>query len=106
IATSVQHYEPGRVEIALSAPAPAGSSLIVSENFYPGWVATADGRPARLGRADYTLIGVELPQGARNIELRFTSSAYQRGKKITWVAIVLGTLMLGAGFWRDRRILA
>ena len=106
IATSVQHYEPGRVEIALSAPAPAGSSLIVSENFYPGWVATADGRPARLGRADYTLIGVELPQGARNIELRFTSPAYQRGKTITWVAIVLGTLMLGAGFWRDRRILA
>jgi hypothetical protein len=106
VTTTVQHYEPGKVQIALSAPAPASSSLIVSENFYPGWIATADGRPARIGRADYSLIGVELPQGARNIQLQFTSPAYQRGKMITWIAIVLGFLMLGAGLWRDRRVLA
>jgi uncharacterized membrane protein YfhO len=102
----VQRYEPGNVKIALSAPAPAGSSLIVSENFYPGWTATADGRAAPIGRADYSLIGVELPQGARTIELRFTSPAYQRGKTITWLAIILGILLLGAGGWRDRRRLA
>jgi hypothetical protein len=104
--TSVRHYEAGRVQIDLSAPAPAGSSLIVSENFYPGWVATVDGKAARLGRADYTLIGVELPQGARSIELRFTSPAYERGKTITWVATIIGILMLGAGMWGDRRRLA
>src|SRR6185503_12749569 len=79
LSTSVQHYEAGRVQIQLSDPAPAGSSLIVSENFYPGWIATVDGKPAHLGRADYTLIGVELPQGARSIDLRFTSPAYERG---------------------------
>jgi hypothetical protein len=106
LTTTVQRYEPGNVKIALSAPAPAGSSLIVSENFYPGWTATADGRAAPIGRADYSLIGVELPQGARTIELRFTSPAYQRGKTITWLAIILGILLLGAGGWRDRRRLA
>ena len=106
LTTSVQHYEPGHVQIALSAPAPAGSSLIVSENFYPGWIATVDGKPARTGRADYTLIGVELPQGGRNVDLLFTSPAYQRGKTITWIAILIGILMLGAGTWRDRRRLA
>ena len=106
LTTSVQHYEPGHVRIALSGPAPAGSSLLVSENFYPGWVATVDGKPAHTGRADYTLIGVELPQGARNVDLLFTSPAYQRGKTITWVAIIVGILMLGAGHWRDRRSLA
>jgi uncharacterized membrane protein YfhO len=94
------------VQIQLSDPAPAGSSLIVSENFYPGWIATVDGKPAHLGRADYTLIGVELPQGARSIDLRFTSPAYERGKIVTWLAIVVGILMLGAGAWRDRRRLA
>ena len=75
LTASVKRYEPGRVQIDLSGPAPAGSSLMVSENFYPGWVATADGKPARVGRADYTLIGVELPQGARSVELHFTSPA-------------------------------
>jgi len=94
------------VQIDLSAPAPKGSSLIVSENYYPGWIATADGKPARLGRADYSMIGVELPEGVRTIDLRFTSPAYERGKTITWLAIAIGFLMLGAGVWRDRRSLA
>jgi hypothetical protein len=106
ITTSVRHYEPGRVEIELSAAAPQGSSLVVSENYYPGWKATVDGKPARIGRADYTLIGVELPQGAQSVELNFTSNSYAQGKVITWIAIALGLLMLGAGIWRDRRRLA
>jgi hypothetical protein len=103
ITTTVRHYEPGRVQIDLSGPASAGSAMVVSENFYPGWAATADGKATPIGRADYSLIGVELPQGARSIELRFTSPAYERGKLITWIAIVVGILMLGAGVWRDRR---
>jgi hypothetical protein len=106
VTASVRHYEPGRVQIDLSAPAPPGSSLLVSENYYPGWQATADGKPARIGRADLTLIGVELPTGARNVELNFTSGAYERGKTITWLAIALALLMLGAGVWRDRRHVA
>ncbi len=106
ITTTVRRYEPGRVQIDLSGPAPEGSSLVVSENYYPGWIAAVDGKPARVGRADYTLIGIELPPGGRTVELTFTSPAYQRGKAITWFAIVLGFLMLGAGVWRDRRRLA
>ncbi len=106
IATTVKRYEPGNVQIDLNGPAPAGSSLVVSENFYPGWVATVDGKPGRIGRADYTLIGVELPTGARSVSLEFTSPAYQRGKVITWIAIAIGLLMVGAGVWRDRRRLA
>lgn len=103
ITTNVRRYEPGKVQIDLSAPAPEGASLVVSENYYPGWKATTDGKPARLGRADLSLIGVELPAGARSVELEFTSPSYQRGKTITWVAIVLGLLALAAGIWRDRR---
>lgn len=106
IATSVRSYAPGSVKIDLSAPAPAGSSLIVSENYYPGWVASVDGKPGRIGRADYSLIGVELPEGARTVELNFTSPSYQRGKVVTWIAILLGLVVLGGGAWSDRRRLA
>jgi hypothetical protein len=106
IETTVRHYEPGKVQIDLSTPAPQGSSLVVSENYYPGWIAAVDGKPARIGRTDYTMIGVELPAGARSIELNFTSPAYQKGKAITWISIALGFLMLGAGIVRDRRRLA
>ncbi|MGZ3435506.1 MAG: YfhO family protein [Gemmatimonadaceae bacterium] len=106
IKTTVRHYEPGKVQIDLSTPAPQGSSLVVSENYYPGWIAAVDGKPARIGRVDYTMIGVELPAGARSIELNFTSPTYQKGKAITWISIALGFLMLGAGVLRDRRRLA
>jgi hypothetical protein len=102
----VRGYEPGKVRIELSQPAPAGSSLIVSENYYPGWVATVDQKPAAVGRADLSLIGVELPAGGKIIDLVFTSPAYERGKTITWIAIALGLLMLAGGWWRDRSRLA
>jgi hypothetical protein len=103
ITANVTRYEPGNVEIVLSAPAPEGAALLVSENYYPGWQATVDGKPARLGRADLTLIGVELPPGARTVRLEFTSAAYQTGKTITWIAIIVSLLALAAGVWRDRR---
>jgi hypothetical protein len=103
LTTSVRSYAPGKVDIDLSAPAPAGSALVASENYYPGWLATVDGKPANIGRVDYTMIGVELPAGARSVSLRFTSPAYEQGKRVTWIAIFLGLLMLAGGTWRDRR---
>jgi len=103
ITAAVRRYEPGRVQIDLSAGAPLGASLVVSENYYPGWRATVDGKPARLGRADFTLIGVELPEGARSIDLEFTSPSYQRGKAITWIAIVVALVALALGIWHDLR---
>ena len=78
----------------LDQPAPNGSALIVSENYYPGWSALADGKPVTVGRADMTLIGVELPAGAKKIELRFTSKPYETGKTVT-----LAALLLALGWW-------
>jgi uncharacterized membrane protein YfhO len=52
-----------------------------------------DGKNAIIGRADMTLIGVELPQGARKVELRFASAPFEAGKKVTIAALLL------AGVW-------
>jgi hypothetical protein len=103
---TITHYEAGNVSMNLSAPAPDSATLVVSENYYPGWKATVDGKPARIGRADYTMIGVELPAGARSIALTFTSPTYEKGKIITWIAIALGLILTGLGLWSDRRRLA
>jgi hypothetical protein len=97
------HREPGRVTLELARPAPAGASLIVSENYYPGWTASVDGRPAPLGRADLTFIGVPLPTGSRVVDLRFTSPRFERGRVVTCVALLLATALIGAGVLADRR---
>lgn len=106
IVAHVDSYAPGRIALTLGSPAPAGSALIVAENYYPGWHATVDGRPAPTGRAQYSMLGVELPTGARRIELAFASAPYETGKAITWVAIVLSILALAAGWIMERRRVA
>ena len=96
-------YAPGSIDIELDGAAPEKSALIVSENFYPGWTATVDGKPAVIGRADYTLIGVPLNAGARKIQLVFIDAAYARGKTVTLLALVLAAFATIACVVADRR---
>jgi hypothetical protein len=103
IGASVSHYEAGHVTMHLDAPTPAGSALIVSENYYPGWKATINGREGVTARADYTLIGVPLPEGARDVELSFSSTAYSRGKMITLIALIVILFLTAAGTFAERR---
>ncbi|GJG88696.1 membrane protein [Gemmatimonadetes bacterium T265] len=103
LTTRVTRYAPGQIDLVLSAPAPAGASLVVSENYYPGWTATVDGRPAAVGRADYVLTGVSLPAGARNVSLRFTSPRFQTGLLVSAAAVALSFAAFGAGLVVQRR---
>lgn len=97
ITAYVDSYEPGKISLTLSDPAPAGSALIASENYYPGWSATVDGQPAKIGRAQYAFIGVELPEGSTKIELSFSEPGYATGKLITIIALSFSLLLLGFG---------
>lgn len=99
----VDRYEAGAIDLTLEGPAPAGSALIVSENFYPGWKATVDGQPATTSRADFTLIGVELPSGAKKVQLRFDSTPYHTGQILTLLALGIGLLWWIIGAVYDRR---
>lgn len=99
----VDRYLPGDIKVILSRPAPAGAALVVSENYYPGWTATVDGQPAAVGRADYVLTGVALPEGAREVELRFDSQPYRTGKMITLIMTALAALMVVGGLVGERR---
>jgi hypothetical protein len=90
---TVTHWEPGRMSITLD-PAPlAASYALVAENWYPDWHATVDGAPAPVLRGDWTLITIPVPAGATRVELTFRSRAFDWGKAITLVSLVL---VLGA----------
>ncbi|HSJ62783.1 MAG TPA: YfhO family protein [Gemmatimonadaceae bacterium] len=95
------HHE--QIVVRLGAPAPAGSALVVSENWYPGWTATIDGSAAPVARADYSFIGVPLPEGAREIRLSFEEPAYAMGKAITLAALAVCVLIVVAGVVTERR---
>jgi hypothetical protein len=91
------------IVVRLEAPAPAGSALIVSENWYPGWTATVDGREVATGRADYSFIGVPLPEGGREVRLAFREPAYGAGKGITFAALAVCALIAVGGVVVERR---
>jgi hypothetical protein len=99
----VTRYEPGVIDLALDEPGMSGQALVVSENYFPGWQATVDGKPAPVGLMNYNLIGVALPQGGRVIQLRFDDAAYEKGKRVTILAIVLTSLLWLSGILVDRR---
>jgi len=103
ISVDVKTYQPGRISLELSDRAPPGSALVVSENYFPGWTAKVDGRDAPVGRADYTLIGVQLPTGGRHVELTFDDPAYERGKLVTLLALALTALLIGGGIYMERK---
>ncbi len=99
----IGRYDAGAIDLTLRGSAPAASALVVSENFYPGWSAMVDGKPAAVGRANFTLIGVELPAGAREVQLRFRSAKVRTGGIITILAAVAAFLWLLVGALLDRR---
>jgi Bacterial membrane protein YfhO len=91
ITAAATRYDPGHITVQLSAPAPAGATLVVSENQYPGWSATVDGKPGVVARADFTLIGVPLAAGSRTIDLQFHDPAFVPG---VWITFLVAGLML------------
>ncbi len=80
---AVTAWQPGRMTVTLDPVPPQPSYLLIAENWYPDWEATADGRPAQLLRGDYTLITVALPAGAKVVELAFRSKLYEAGRTLS-----------------------
>ena len=103
IAARAQYVTPRSIRINLNGPAPAGSALVVSENWYPGWTARVDGQEAPVARADYTLIGVPLTAGARQIELAFVDGVYERARIVTLVGLVIALGLAAGGVVVERQ---
>lgn len=71
--------------------------LIVSENWFPGWVAELDGAPAELHRVNLTLQAVELPEaGEHVVELRYTAPTVGRALRVSAASALAVGLMLAA----------
>ncbi len=101
--------EPGRVvsyaydgnEIRVTVEATRPCLLVHSENWFPYWRATSGGgRELPILRANGTIRAIPLEAGAQEIELRYRSDPYERGKWITGATVLLGALVI---VWPRRR---
>jgi len=69
--------------------------LVVSEHFDPGWRARVDGKDAAVRRVDLCALGVELPAGAKEVELRFLPRGLLPGV-VAFAATLAALLALSA----------
>jgi hypothetical protein len=99
----VKSYAPGRIAIELTGTPAEGDVLVLSENFYPGWRATAGTTALPLSRVNYNLIGVGLTPASKQVELAFADPSYAKVKLITFIALALAAVLLFVGVVFDRR---
>ncbi len=92
----VQAVSPTLVEVEAELPRPG--ILVLSEAWFPGWVASVDGRPAEILRADYVLRGIPLPAGSHRVRFEYRPVSVQIGAALTLLGVcgVLGLV------WSDR----
>jgi hypothetical protein len=90
-AVEVVKYAPQRIELKANATVPA--VLLWNDRYDQDWVATVDGQPTKLLRANFIMRGVQVPAGAHTVLLEFRPSL--KGLKISLAAIVLSVLMSG-----------
>lgn len=88
-----EEWRPGYMRMRIDGGAPAQGYVVVSENYYPDWRATVDGRPVRVARGNGTLVTVPVEAGARQIELRYVSDEFATGKAVSLAS--LGLIALG-----------
>jgi hypothetical protein len=103
VTAEVTEWSAGRMRIVLTGAEAAASHLLVSENWYPDWRATVDGAPAVVRRTDHSLLGVDLPAGARDVRLWFDSPTYTRGRLISLVSLLSAAAMVVAPVISARR---
>jgi uncharacterized membrane protein YfhO len=94
-------YEPERVVVR--ATSSARGLLVLDDNWFPGWKAKVDGRPAPIERVDYLFRGVPIGPGAHTVEFTYEPVSWRIG----WVTSLLALALLGAvtlvGLRRRRR---
>jgi hypothetical protein len=78
-------YRDTVVEIAVASSTRA--LLIVSDAYYPGWIATIDGREAAIRRADFALRAVAIPPGRHVVRFEYRPLSIRLGMLISLTTI-------------------
>lgn len=84
---AVEAYAHEEVRLRISASAPC--FLVLSEVFYPGWIAEIDGKETSVLRGNYLFRVLRMDKGDHEVVMRFVSWPFRLG-----AAISLATLFL------------
>lgn len=67
---------------------------MLTDAYYPGWVALVDGQPTVIYEADGLFRGVLVPAGRHEVVFALELKSYAVGRVVTIVALMLAVLLL------------
>ncbi len=85
----ITRYEPRAVVV--EADAPAASYLVLTDTYYPGWLATVDGVATAIYPANHVLRGVPLAAGHHEIVFRYEPATFTAGAWISALTLLAMT---------------
>jgi hypothetical protein len=95
---TITSYADASVEIHTSASSDAW--LVLSDTYYPGWVATVDGQRTAILRGDVLFRVVPVPAGEHDVEFRFEPNSVQLGLWVSLASLLaLVVAVVVAGGW-------
>ncbi len=87
-AATLTRYEPQDVAMVVPASSPGGL-VVLTDQWYPGWTATVDGRDTPILRVDTALRAVAVGPGSHTIEYRYAPRWPLHGLGVTALAAAL-----------------
>jgi len=85
-------------QVRVSSVTSSSGYLVLVDAYDPGWVATVDGRPVEVLRADVGFRAVAVPSGPHDVEFRYEPPAVRVGLLASALsAAVVLALSIGAG---------
>jgi hypothetical protein len=91
-------------DVTVDVDTPGPGLLRLADLWYPDWIATVDGRPAQVLRADDLLRAVPVPAGRHRVVFRYESPSVRRGLVLSLASLVLVLLLfVGDRVLRARR---
>lgn len=77
---------------------------VFSENYYKnGWIATIDGKEAKIYLVNYVLRGLQVPAGKHTIEFKFEPQVVKTGSAIALISAIVMLLLIGAGVYFENK---
>jgi hypothetical protein len=87
------HPEQVGVEVEMNCP----GYLVLTDAFYPGWLALVDGGPKEILRADLYFRAVAVPEGQHLVEFRYEPASLKAGLALSLFAALS---VAGGAAWR------
>lgn len=73
----------------------AGDGFVVfTDNYYPGWIATVDGKPVKVYRGDYTFKAVFVRKGMHTVIFQYAPQSVSIGGAVSVAGLIVMVLFL------------